>query len=192
MSRGGGDSDGLDGLYTVYEKIGALREKLEALQNAKADRVEFQELRSAVNTVERAKADRQELQLLKEAMSSEFRAELKTLADRLHDRINHLNSSLLDLAEKAQSSLGEAAKMRELFEDLSGTLADFNRQLIAIRETAEAEQAERAAKAKRAVSLIVVGIYRGFAVLAFIVILAVQGVTGLPQALTALRAATGF
>lgn len=192
MSRGIQPKEHPGALYQIFEKIGALREKIEAVASAKSDRVEFEELRALVDTVDRVKADRQELQHLKDALSADFRAELQNTAEKLGDRINHLNSAILDVGDKAQSSLGEAAKMRELFEDLSGTLSDFNVQLIAIRETAEAEAAERSAKRKRAVSLVVVGIYRGFAVLAFVIILVVQGVTGLPQALAALRVAVGF
>lgn len=190
--RGGGDTERPEVLYQVFERMGALREKIEALSAIKSDRVEIEELRALVDRVNRAKADRQELQHLKDALSKEFRTELNNTAEKLADRINSLNSAILDLGEKAQSSLGEAAKMREIFDDISETLNDFNRQLIGIRETAEAEQAQRSAKRKRALSLIVVGIYRGFAVLAFVVILAVQGVTGLPQALTALKIAAGF
>lgn len=179
-------------LFQVFEKIGALKEKLEALVRAKADRGDVQEVRALIADIDRAKADRNELLLLKEAIGQEMRGELAAVAGRLHDRMDTLNSALLELTDKTQTSLGQAARMRELSEDISSQITQLGGQIAAIRESAEAAEAAQRRKWKKTLSATFTWTYRAFAFLAFLIILAVQGVTGLPQALNALRAATGF
>lgn len=199
MTQRGGARDRDDArIDRLFESLGHLRAFAESLERGKADKAEAVALDAKVSAVDVAKAAHSDLATLKDYILEHIGAEISDLGERFSDQYNAINSRILgiehalkDMAENDARRGAEIARLTEAIEDLVKLTAQMQRSLAAETEARRAErETEREAQRKRwkrRLHLFAQYSYQAFAGLALLIILVTQGVTGLPQALTALK-----